>query len=79
MKKVFTLVIALALIICTMASVFAAHPVPATEQWLENWAERETASGKIWQAPGEKENDRVFSWLSKNMKNTFSVCHINRL
>lgn len=72
MKKVFTLVIALALIICTMASVFAAHPVPATEQWLENWAERETASGKIWQAPGEKESDRVFSWLSKNMKNTFS-------
>lgn len=62
----------LVMLLCCSVVAFAAHPVPATEQWLADWSEREAASGKLWQSPGENENDRVFSWLSGNMNNTFT-------
>ena len=72
MKKILVLFLALAMLFVSAAPAFAAHPVPATEQWLTDWAERESSSGKIWQSPGEQENDRVFSWMSKDMNNTLT-------
>ena len=72
MKKTIAIMLALMMLFAASLTAFAAHPVPATDEWLADWSEREDASGKIWQSPGENENDRVFSWMSKNMNNTFT-------
>lgn len=72
MKKIFSLILALAMLASLSAPVFAANPVTATPEWLTDWDERATASGKIWQSPGENENDRVFTWMSADFNNTFT-------
>lgn len=72
MKRISTLVISLILIFSLAVTSFAANPVPATDEWLTDWEQRTSPSGKIWQSPGAKENDRVFTWLSDNTGNTFS-------
>ncbi len=72
MKKIISLSMTLCLIFSLCIPVFAANPVEATEQWLTDWDSRVTASGKLWQSPGEKENDRVFSWISTDFGNTFT-------
>lgn len=72
MKKFSAVIMALVMLFACAVPAFAANPVPATDEWLADWSERADASGKIWQSPGEKENDRVFSWMSKDMNNTFT-------
>ncbi len=72
MKKLLSLMLSFALIFTFCITAFAANPVPATEKWLKNWEERASHSGKIWQSPGEDENDRVFTWLSDNTSNIFT-------
>ena len=71
MKKIFSLILAAVIVFTLSVPAFAANPVEAPDWWLENWNERESASGKMWQLPGEKENDRVFSWLSSDLNNSF--------
>ena len=72
MKKIISLLMTLCLILSLCIPVFAANPVEANETWLTDWDSRVTASGKLWQSPGEKENDRVFSWISTDFGNTFT-------
>ena len=72
MKKIIAVILSIIMLFAVALTAFAAHSVPATDEWLENWSDREDASGKIWQSPSEKENDRVFSWMSENMNNTFT-------
>lgn len=72
MKKTAALVLAVLMICISCITAFAANKVPATEEWLKNWNERTSSSGKIWILPGEDENDRVFTWLSGNTGNTFT-------
>jgi len=72
MKKVLSLILSLIMVIMAVMPVFAANPVAATEKWLSDWDERAERSGKIWQSPGENENDRVFTWLSSDTGNTFT-------
>ncbi len=72
MKKLMMLILSIILILSFTFSVFAANPVSATEEWLSDWDERAASSGKMWQNPGEDENDRVFTWLSSDYKNTFT-------
>ena len=61
MKKITSVFLALVLIIISVPAVFAANPVPATPEWLSDWDDRSSLSGKIWQNPRENENDRVFT------------------
>ncbi|MBQ3537145.1 MAG: metallophosphoesterase [Clostridia bacterium] len=72
MKKITSVFLALVLIIISVPAVFAANPVPATPEWLSDWENRSSLSGKIWQNPGDNENDRVFTWLSDNTDNSFT-------
>lgn len=72
MKRIISLLMTLCLILSLCIPVFAANPVEANETWLTDWDSRVTASGKLWQSPGEKENDRVFSWISTDFGNTFT-------
>lgn len=72
MKKIMVLAISVFLILSLTVCAFAANPVPATDTWLEDWDTRVTSSGKLWQTPGEDENDRVFTWLSNDYNNTFT-------
>ena len=72
MKKTASFIISLLLVISFCIPVFAANPVEATEQWLKDWDGRITASGKLWQSPGENENDRVFTWMSEDFDSTFT-------
>ncbi|MBR3766845.1 MAG: metallophosphoesterase [Clostridia bacterium] len=71
MKKILTVFLTLIMLMTLSLSAFAANPVSATEEWLKNWDERTSASGKLWQNPGEEENDRVFSWISNSLESTF--------
>lgn len=72
MKKTVAAVLSLILVCFSCVTAFAANRVPATEEWLENWSDRTSSSGKIWILPGEDENDRVFTWFSGNTGNTFA-------
>ncbi len=72
MKKLTVLLICLLMLLSFSFSVFAANPVEATAEWLEDWETRTAASGKILQSPGEDENDRVFTWFSEDFNNTFT-------
>lgn len=69
MKKFLSLTLSILMVFTAVIPVFAANPVNATDSWLSDWAERENKSGKIWQNPGEDENDRVFTWLSADTGN----------
>ena len=72
MKKFIASTLSLLLIFTMSLTAFAANPVPATSEWLSAWAERASASGKIWQLPGKDANDRTFNWMSGDNKNTFT-------
>ncbi len=72
MKKFITSAISLILIFSMSLTVFAANPVPATDEWLSDWSERASSSGKLWQLPGKDANDRVFKWMSGDFRNTFT-------
>lgn len=72
MKKLTALLICLLILLSFSFTVFAANPVTATEEWLEDWDTRTAVSGKIWQSPGENESDRVFNWLSGSFKEEFT-------
>lgn len=72
MKKLSAAFISIILIFALSLSALAANPVKATEEWLTDWSDRVSASGKIWQLPGKDSNDRVFNWLSSDFGNTFT-------
>lgn len=72
MKRLLTLFLSLWLIFTMCITAFAVNPVPATDEWLTDWDERTSNSGKIWILPGETEKDRVFTWLSDDFGNSFS-------
>lgn len=72
MKKLISVILAITLIFSLSATVFAANPVEAPAEWLADWSDRAASSGKMWQTPGAEENDRVFTWLSSDLKNTFT-------
>lgn len=72
MKRLLTLFLSLWLVFTMCITAFAVNPVPATDEWLSDWDERSSMSGKIWQSPGKKETERVFNWLSENTDNSFS-------
>lgn len=72
MKKFTALIISALMIFSLSVQALAANPVSATEDWLSDWEERSSLSGKLWQNPGEDENDRIFTWLSADTGNTFS-------
>lgn len=72
MKRLLTLFTAIIMVISLTCSAFAANPVAATDQWLADWDARVTSTGKMWQTPGEDENDRVFTWISGDYNNTFT-------
>lgn len=72
MKNLTALLLSLLMLISFCSTVFAANPVKATEEWLSDWEDRASVSGKIWQSPGKNENDRVFSWLSEDIDSSFT-------
>ncbi len=71
MKTVLALLLSLITVFIFAFPVSAANPVKAEEDWLYDWDERTSSSGKMWTLPGEKENDRIFKWISADFENTF--------
>lgn len=72
MKKITALFMCLIMILSLSVTVCAANPVEATEDWLADWDNRVSETGKMWQSPGETENDRVFSWISASFSEEFT-------
>ncbi len=72
MKRIIATAVSFILIFTLSLTAFGANPVKATDEWLTDWSDRASASGKIWQLPGKDSNDRVFNWLSENFGNTFT-------
>lgn len=72
MKKLTALLMCLIMTISLSVTAFAANPVEATKDWLYDWDNRVSETGKLWQSPGKNENDRVFSWLSASINEEFT-------
>lgn len=65
MKKATAILVSIAVIAVLCFQVYAANPVKAPEEWLTDWDERTSPSGKVWLTPGEDGNDINITWLSK--------------
>lgn len=72
MKKIIIPVLSFIISLTFCITAFAANPVSAPEEWLNDWDERTSVSGKIWILPGKEEDDRIFTWLSDSKDTSFS-------
>jgi len=72
MKKTVSVILVALMLAFSVITVFAANPVTADEGWKAEYADRNSADGKIIVMPGADRNDIKFRWISSNYGSAFT-------